>query len=370
MTERDASPEADASVAGDDARQPPANLGGERPAKYYLPEGYDGAEAAPLLVLLHGYTGTGGITAAWWQLLSAASDAGVILVIPEGLKDTGGNQFWNASEFCCDYDRTGVDDVAYLTGIIAEAKTVFSVDPARIYLMGHSNGGFMAHRLACEHSELIAGLVNFAGAAPYDAMDCAPEFPVAILQVHGTWDTTIYYEGRSRHRGDPSAEIIAPRACVAAQCKSAYDTCDADAECQGIFNCIDACNSASNPSACAKACVDDAPKAAQSLFMETFVCGLKEDCYMDPRQDWEGYASTQEGAARWAKYNDCDDALSEEGRIDLVSDLPGEETRRDAYAGCPAVAPVEVWTIEQGSHIPRFNAAWAPAAIDWLTDAR
>lgn len=366
----DASSPTDASVPEDSATEPPATLGGDRPAKYYLPEGYDADAPAPMLLLLHGYSGTGGITAAWWQLVSAASEAGVILVVPEGLTDSRDNQFWNASEFCCDYDNTKVDDVAYLTGIIDEAQRFFAVDAQRIYLMGHSNGGFMGHRLACERSDLIAGLVNFAGAAPYDAAGCTPTDRVALLQVHGTWDTTIFYDGRSRHTGDPNAELVAPRACMATRCTKPYDTCENQASCREVFDCIDGCDAQANPTACAQTCFDNAPQDGQFSFMETFVCGLAEDCYMDPREDWEGYASAEAGAARWAEYNGCGDTTSTFGRLDIVKDLPEDETRRDTFDGCPSDGPVEVWTIEYGGHIPQFNANWARSAIDWLMRAR
>lgn len=65
----------------------------------------------------------------------------------------------------------------------------------------------MAHRLACEHSELIAGIVSVAGATWSDATKCQPQSPVSVLQVHGTRDATIKYAGGTRHGGvHPGAE--------------------------------------------------------------------------------------------------------------------------------------------------------------------
>lgn len=58
----------------------------------------------------------------------------------------------------------------------------------------------------------------------------------------------------------------------------------------------------------------------------------------------------------WAKRNGCKGKLALLERADLASDLPGEETRIEAFSGCRA--KVELWTIEGGSHLagarPRF----------------
>lgn len=53
----------------------------------------------------------------------------------------------------------------------------------------------MAHRLACDRSTEIAGIVSLAGAVWKDPSKCNPTSPVAVLQVHGTDDTTISYDG-------------------------------------------------------------------------------------------------------------------------------------------------------------------------------
>jgi polyhydroxybutyrate depolymerase len=40
--------------------------------------------------------------------------------------------------------------VAYLGAVIDDVAAHYTVDPKRFFVIGHSNGGFMAHRLACE----------------------------------------------------------------------------------------------------------------------------------------------------------------------------------------------------------------------------
>jgi len=119
--------------------------------------------------------------------------------------DQGSNNFWNAAQACCDFGGTDVDDSAFLRGIIDAARAKANIDPARIYVVGHSNGGFMAHRMACDHADVIVAVVSLAGAI--DPAACEPAEPVAVLQVHGTADETVAYGGGNLGSGNfPSAE--------------------------------------------------------------------------------------------------------------------------------------------------------------------
>jgi polyhydroxybutyrate depolymerase len=113
-----------------------------------------------------------------------------------------GQHFWNATDACCAFGQT-VDDVAYLTAVIHDMQARFTVDPKRIFLVGHSNGGFMAHRMACDRSDLIAGIVSLAGAVWADTAKCTPTSKINVLQVHGTLDAVIKYGGGSANVGTP-----------------------------------------------------------------------------------------------------------------------------------------------------------------------
>jgi polyhydroxybutyrate depolymerase len=68
--------------------------------------------------------------------------------------------------------------------------------------MGHSNGGFMSHRLACDRAQRIAAIVSLAGAQWDDPTRCAPVEPVSVLEIHGDADTTIRYGGGSTANAD------------------------------------------------------------------------------------------------------------------------------------------------------------------------
>lgn len=198
----------------DEADLPPPDvspMGGARPVTPVLPESYDPRNPAPLLILLHGYQANALVQKAYFRMDQKLSDEGFIVIAPNGTMDDFGNRFWNATDYCCDFTGKGVDDVSYLTGLIDEAQARFNVDPKRIFFLGHSNGGFMSYRMACELSPRIAGIVSLAGATFYDSADCEPEEPVSVLQIHGTADLTILYTGGVALNGTqyPGAEATA-----------------------------------------------------------------------------------------------------------------------------------------------------------------
>jgi polyhydroxybutyrate depolymerase len=88
-----------------------------------------------------------------------------------------------------------VDDAAYLRSLIAEIARSLALDPKRIFLVGHSNGGGMADRLADESADLIAGLASLAGPLFPELGFRPPSEHVNVLHIHGTADQTVRYEG-------------------------------------------------------------------------------------------------------------------------------------------------------------------------------
>jgi polyhydroxybutyrate depolymerase len=191
---------------GDESVEAPTQweFGGDRPVALHVPAGYDHREPTPLLVLLHGLGATGFVQTAYTGLGQLVDEEGILFAAPDGTVDPQGRQFWNATDACCDYYASGVDDVAYIGGLIEEISSVWNVDPARVYLVGHSNGGFMSYRVACDRADLVAGVVSLAGATWRDQAEaCAPSRPVSVLQIHGDADDVILYAGAQSY---PSAE--------------------------------------------------------------------------------------------------------------------------------------------------------------------
>ena len=170
---------------------------GDRRFEINVPAGYDESRPVSLVVVLHGYTGTGSGAKAYFQLEAEARKRGFLTVYPDGTKDGSGNQFWNATDACCQFTPSEADDSTYLTALIDRVEEKFSVDPKRVFFVGHSNGGFMSYRMACEHADRIAAIVSVAGATFDDVSACKPVQPVSIVQVHGTSDGVINFAGGS-----------------------------------------------------------------------------------------------------------------------------------------------------------------------------
>jgi polyhydroxybutyrate depolymerase len=197
-------PAANIPVAGVPGLGGPAAGGSsvaERPYGLKVPDGVDDEAPLPLVVLLHGYTSNGATQSAYFGLPAEADRSGFLLAFPDGTRDRVGNRFWNATDACCDFFGSGVDDVAYLDAVIDDIAAKHPVDPSRIFLVGHSNGAFMSHRYACDRSDRVAAVVTLAGMQWKDQARCGASAPVSVLHVHGRDDGTIRYEGGSTPKG-------------------------------------------------------------------------------------------------------------------------------------------------------------------------
>ncbi len=182
-----------------------------RSYRIVVPRSYSPGKPMPMLLLLHGYSETSSSIDTYFGMSVLAEKKGFLLVLPEGNTDHFGLQYWNSDDACCDLDGKQPDDVGYLHDVIADVKSAYNVDGKRVYAAGHSNGGFMSHRMACDHADEIAGIMALSGVVWKDAAKCNPSAPVAVLQVHGDLDTLILYNG-GLNQGVPypgAAETIA-----------------------------------------------------------------------------------------------------------------------------------------------------------------
>jgi polyhydroxybutyrate depolymerase len=79
--------------------------------------------------------------------------------------------------------------------IVAHAAAQLAADPARVYVMGMSNGGMMALRYGIEARPALASVAS-VGASMAEPSRCAvPAKPVAALIVGGTADPLVPYRG-------------------------------------------------------------------------------------------------------------------------------------------------------------------------------
>ncbi len=188
----------DAGTRGD---YDPTPFGGSRPVQVYVPNGYTDSKPAPLLILLHGYSAGGLIEDLYLNLRASAEKYGMLYAHPEGKVDSKNNKYWNATDACCDMDKSNVDDSKYLSELVIEIGTRYKVDPKRVYFVGHSNGAFMSYRMACDHADMVAAIMSLAGETWLDPAKCKPIAPVAVLQVQGTADADVLYAGNPSYPG-------------------------------------------------------------------------------------------------------------------------------------------------------------------------
>jgi polyhydroxybutyrate depolymerase len=160
----------------------------------HVPASYDGTKPVPLVLDMHGFTSTAGAQRAISGWLQESDLRGFVVAFPQGI----GNA-WKAQGQCCVFNGGMQDDVQFLSDIALKTTLSGNIDTQRIYATGLSNGGSMAHTLACKASNLFRAVapVSFAlsGGATVDAIvaGCTQERPIPVIHFHGTADTVSPY---------------------------------------------------------------------------------------------------------------------------------------------------------------------------------
>ncbi|HYQ30769.1 MAG TPA: alpha/beta fold hydrolase [Polyangiaceae bacterium] len=160
-----------------------------------LPETRRADERVPLLLVLHGFGVSSSLLIEKAGLNALADQKRFAYLAPEGARDALGRPFWNAGKSCCDLERQPIDDVKRLRDLLDANLNDAAIDPTRVFVIGYSNGGFMAQRLACDVGDRIAGVVSVAGAAPSSEVPCPQNSALAVLEIHGDADPIVHYTG-------------------------------------------------------------------------------------------------------------------------------------------------------------------------------
>ena len=200
-------------------------IGGLRPATLIRPLDYVAGTAIPVVIMLHGYNSHSGAINRYFGISRRVNNDHFAVILPEGSKNPNGQRFWNATDYCCDFWNTEPDDVGYLNSLYEEAADY--VTRAGVYLVGHSNGGFMAYRMACESMPGLRGIVSLAGTTFDDPNRCEGANPVPVLHLHGTSDGTIWYGGGFRRAA--AGDFHYPGAAQTVERLAARAGCDVDA---------------------------------------------------------------------------------------------------------------------------------------------
>ena len=140
---------------------------------------------APLVLLLHGGLGSGAQIGRDTDFAHLSSEFGIIVAAPNGI-----NRRWQDG-------RQGPErsDVDYLSALIEDFVARGLADPSRVYAIGHSNGGGMAMRMACDRPDLIAG-IGVVATKVIAAFPCSNGLPMPAIFFHGTEDSIAPHSGR------------------------------------------------------------------------------------------------------------------------------------------------------------------------------
>lgn len=195
-------------------------------------------------------------SSCWREL---AEEEGAVVVYPQS---NGVLPSWSAGDYCCDLSGPNDADfslqiVKCLTNSNSRTKGIF-IDEKRVYATGLSNGGAMAGRLACDHSDVFSGALVISQSFPYQSVaqcrsvdkpqEKRPAIP--IIEARGTLDIIVPYSfswgwsvpaaESSRRWGqamacesEPRIEDICDRPGSGADCEYGRTQCKTYYDCEG-----------------------------------------------------------------------------------------------------------------------------------------
>ena len=203
----------------------------------FLPSSYDGETAHPVAIFMHGYGGTAtGTEAEVTQGLNQyAEEYGYVMVYPQGtwfMASVNGAEPWEVTSWnhisdgfdegpagptctaeahqvpcppeCGECGRCGWtscnDDIGFLKMLVGTVNATLSVDAARFYVSGFSNGAMMTNRIVCEASGLFAAAALIGGRLER-GFECTPTHRAPLLQINGGADETVPHDGRESSGG-------------------------------------------------------------------------------------------------------------------------------------------------------------------------
>lgn len=167
----------------------------ERVYHVYVPPSYNGENPVPLVVALHPAASSGKAMESLTGLDRAADEYGFVVVYPKsyGLVWADGRAEVNTRQI-----EEPRDDVGFISALVRHLLETYNIDSERIYLTGHSVGGGLAYRLACEMPEQFAAVAVVGTLMWNYHLDVCPKTgePVTMLIVHGSEDATFPMQGR------------------------------------------------------------------------------------------------------------------------------------------------------------------------------
>jgi len=203
----------------------------EREYFIFLPSTYSSEGKHPVALFMHGYgsTATGAEAEVTNGLTRYAEEYGYVMVFPQStwfMSDDPPGERWEVTSWnhisdgfdkgpegpICTADARAAqcppecgtcgdcgwaschDDVGFLKALISQISLDLAIDSDRVYVAGFSNGAMMANRMACDASELFAGVALIGGRVE-PGFECTPAEALPLLQINGSTDDSVPYDG-------------------------------------------------------------------------------------------------------------------------------------------------------------------------------
>lgn len=167
---------------------------GDRSRTYsvHAPATYSENTQYPVILGFHGSESVGFFFEVDTRLDEPQYTGNKIMVYPDGVDGS-----WAGANYST---TTVAEDLQFVHDLLADVRTRYCVDSARMYATGMSNGGGFVGALAC--NDTVGG--EFAAFAPAsgafytdaDGTGCTPaRSPLPILEFHGGSDGSVSYDG-------------------------------------------------------------------------------------------------------------------------------------------------------------------------------
>jgi phospholipase/carboxylesterase len=126
----------------------------------------------PTIIMLHGRSGNEDVMWIFQRVLPKDW----LVVAPRGIKpDPGGGYAWHPRQRDQWPPLAAFDEaVAAVVRLIGALPALYDADPARLYLMGFSQGAATAYATAMHHPKLVRGIAGLVGFVPVEC-DAAVE---------------------------------------------------------------------------------------------------------------------------------------------------------------------------------------------------
>ena len=166
------------------------------PYRVYVPAAYRAAAPAPLVIALHGL---GGNEDSFFDLydrapVTLAEQHGFLMAAPLGYRVDGfyGATMGSAPPDAAIRRRLELSEKDVLE-VVRLMREHYSVDPGRIYLIGHSMGAIGTWHLAAKYPDVWAAIAPFSGTGSPGTVERMKAIPQIV--VHGDADPTVNVSG-------------------------------------------------------------------------------------------------------------------------------------------------------------------------------